>query len=419
MKNDESVALQQQESPIPEISVNFLPITTTTSSILGKLMPKSQQIDTTTTKQHLHLGEIFSSLLDSKFPQLKRHRDDDFNEDYNEISPDMLEIEMPVVGNEYAKNYQVDVDRLNNEINNMPRSDMTSEEDGSNKVSEGYVEISLMPETTTISEQSMEVTNNFQSSTDRETTFKNYLETTPPHSSISSSKIAIDMEGVESKLMNSYGYADDDRVTTGKPLEFYSHGKRNPMNVVIYLNSHGASRYQYHPRCKQVHTPKHDYDIFPEYTQIDSDEDLFFKNDPSIYVEKRNQLKRAADAGFFSSATSLTPAPRNSMSSLNFNTIRKPSFIERLESESSVERTERLNKGLGDLMKFIAVWAHVDKFVSDRARSIVKKLAYMSDDDYGDIVVGSPRKHSHANHAIEDREILKNSMAKIDNEPFT
>lgn len=408
MSDDESEkALQKSDVlsiGVPEISVNLLPITTITPtrypSILDVLMPKSQS-ETTTSKQYLHLGEIFS-LLDSKFPQLKRHQDVDYNEISNDPSADMVEIEMPVVGNEFARDFHVDVERLNNEINVHRGGGGGSEED---KVPEGYVEISIMPDTTTKTTAESVMTD-FQSST--EAISEEVFETSSSngHSEEFTSRKV--MEGIESKLMNSWGPEVD--FTTAKPLEFYSHGMKSPMSVTIIINSRkkGCNR---HPNCKQVHfVKKYDYDILPEYVPVDSDEDLFFKNEPNTYMEKRNQLKRAADGGFFGSDFSLTPAPRKPIQQLSmntFNTIRKPAFVERLESESSIERSERLNKGLGNLMKFVAVWAHVDKFVSERARSVVKKLAYMSDDDYGDIVA-SPR-----------RENLKNSLIKGDDEPFT
>lgn len=410
MSDDESEkALQHSDElsiGVPEISVNLLPITTITPtrspSILNMLIPKSPS-ETTTSRQYLRLGEIFS-LLDSKFPQLKRRHQDveDYNEISNDPSADMVEIEMPVVGNEFARDFHVDVERLNNEIN-VHRGG--SEED---KVPEGYVEISVMPDTTSTSTES--AVNDFQSPT--ETTFENIFETSSSHGhpeEFSSRSVVVD--GIESKLMNSWEPEGD--LTTTKPLEFYSNGQKSPMNVVIIINSRKNSRNR-HPNCKQVHfVKKYDYEILPEYIPVDSDEDLFFKNEPSTYMEKRNQLKRAADGGFFGSDFSLTPAPRKLMQgvSLNtFNAIKKPSFVERLENESSIERSERLNKGLGNLMKFIAVWAHVDKFVSERARSVVKKLAYMSDDDYGDIVA-SPRRKTDDN--------FKNALTKLDDEPFT
>jgi hypothetical protein len=407
--DDESAQLiQHQPIGVPEISVNLLPITTSTtrsSSILNKLISKAQSDAVTTTpkQQYLHIGEIFS-ILDSKFPQLRRK---DVDGD-NEIS-DMVEIEVPLVGNEFAKNYHVDVDRINNEIN----ADGESEEVSNKEIPEGYVEINIAPTTTTT--ESIEVTD-FQSPPAVEATFEDLFETTSSrsHPKDLSSR---DMESVESKLMDHWRHLENvgDDFITNRPNDFYLHGFKPRMSVSVYVNSRKKCCDQ-QSSCKQVRfSKKHDYDILPEYIPADSDEDLFFSSDPKVYFEQKNQLKsrRAADGGFFSSFTSLTPAPRNTMPSVNIPTsFKKPSFFERLEHESSIERTERVNKDLGNLMKFVAVWSHVDKFLSDRARSIVKKIAYLGDDDYTDNFVGSARKNNVA------KESVKNSIA-IDNEPFT
>jgi hypothetical protein len=433
VNHDESEALEQQKKSdifsigVPEISVN--PLTTTTvrsPSILSKLMAgktSGEKIATTTPKQYLHLAEIFS-LFNSKFPQLRRGDATDDNE-ISDTSADMIEIEVPLVGNEFARNFNVDAERINNEIN----VDKESDEDV-NEVPEGYVEISIMPSTTTET-QSKEITD-FQSFGDT-TTFENFFETSPSYShpteNPSHKSLSDDMEGVESKLMDHWNHLENvgDDFGTTQQTEFYTR-KHSPMTVTIVVNSQ-TSRCKNNPQCRQVNFAKHYYDIDRQYP-TDSDEDLFFKSEPSVYSEKRNQLKsrRAVDDGFFNFPR-LTPSDNNY---LNFPqpapvlrgnmppiNLKKPKWIEKIESESSLERSERVNKDLGNMMKLVAVWAHLDKFVSNRARSIVGKVAGFDDPPaFHGLLGASNPNESDCGDLREEIRKLKAVMPKKD-EPFT
>lgn len=429
MNHDESEALEQQKKSdifsigVPEISVNLLSSTTARSpSILNKLMAKSsgEKIATTTPKQYLHLTEIFS-LLNSKFPQLKRADATDDNE-ISETSADMIEIEVPLVGNEFARNFNVDVERINNEVNVHKESD----EDVNEAVPEGYVEISIMPATTTEA-QSTETTN-FQTPFGDTTTFESYFETSPSTSytkEVSSYKsLNNDMEGIESRLMDQWSHlhnVGDDFGKKNYQTEYFTRSKP-PMSVKIILDPK-ESRCKNNPKCRQVSFAKSNID---HQHSTDSDEDLFFETEPHVYFEKRNQLKsrRAADDGFFkfpllksidssqvnfpqpAPAPMPMPAPRMAQQTLAF---RKPEWIEKLERESSMERSERVNKNLGNMMKAVAIWAHFDKFLTDRARSMIKRVAF--DDDY-EPIVGSAHQRTHEN--IKLKEVSPKS-----NEPFT
>ncbi len=61
--------------------------------------------------------------------------------------------------------------------------------------------------------------------------------------------------------------------------------------------------------------------------------------------------------------------------------LRRPQFLERLDSESSVERAERMNDGLQRLMHFVTIMAQIDSFITSRARSTIKKLAHLYGQD--------------------------------------
>lgn len=423
--NHESEALEQQKKfdilpiGVPEISINLLtPTTMRSPSIFNKLMAgktSGEKIAATTPKQYLHLSEIFS-LFNSKFPQLKRKDAIDDNE-ISDTSADMIEIEVPLVGNEFARDYNVGVERINDEIYMHKESD---EDESVNVIPEGYVEISIMPATTTET-QSKEITD-FQTSFGDTTAFENYFQTSPspsyPTEISSYTSLNDDMEGVESKLMDQWNDDVGDDFGTTRQTEFYTR-KHSPMSVTIVVNGQ-TSRCRNNPQCRQVNFAKHSYNIDRQY-QTDSDEDLFFKSEPHVYSEKRNQLKsrRAADDGFFNNFPRLppadnnyfnfpqpAPAPRANMPLMNFQ---KPKWIERLENESSLERSERVNKGLGNMMKLVAIWAHLDKFVTGRARSILQKAAFMSDDGH---LLGS-------SNPSEYDEIKLAKVLPKSNEPFT
>lgn len=236
------------------------------------------------------------------------------------------------------------------------------------------------------------------------------------------------MEGVESKLMSHWHHLDDvhDDFNPTQKTEFYTR-KHSTMPVTIVVNGQ-KSRCKNNPRCRQVNfRSKNFYDIDREYP-TDSDEDLFFKSEPHVYSEKRNQLKsrRAADDGYFprlipdntlfNNFPQPAPIPKANMQLFN---LQKPKWIEKLETESSLERSERVNKDLGNLMKLVAVWAHLDKFVTGRARSVVQKIVNMDDPLQNNNLLGSSNPNADNCDDLRDEvRKLKELMPKKD-EPFT
>lgn len=71
--------------------------------------------------------------------------------------------------------------------------------------------------------------------------------------------------------------------------------------------------------------------------------------------------------------------------SLNFNQpqdlIKKPTWIQKIESETSAERHERVKNDLQKLMQFVSLMSHVDTYLVGRAKNAVKKFAMILDTD--------------------------------------
>jgi hypothetical protein len=346
--------------------------------------------------------------------------EDDMN---NEIEKgDVIEIEVPVIGSDFAR---------------MRKYRESSELEVNEDVeinAKGYAEIDILTTSTTTtsdllqteaeSDDTLTFLPDFQASPSDETGFKNDLETasqtefeissTTTKSAESATKSKTfdesDIQSVESKLMEQWKVPDTDIIDDDSfESEMYTirtQRPKFPFNVKIVVNNDDERKScKSKSSCQQVSFTRSKLrDIDPQYYSDYSDEDLSFQAANVRYSEKQNELRtrnarRAADdLGF------LTPAPRFQP----FQPIKKPGFIERLENESSLERSERLNKGLDDFMKFISIWAQVDRFVSDRARSTVQRLVHVTGDDYGDDFVGSRHRSSR-----------KESAKRTIDEPFT
>jgi hypothetical protein len=361
--------LTDESIGIPELSINLLPSATTfrTSSLLSKLLP----------------------IKDHFVP----HSDEELS---NNISNgDMIEIDIPVVGNEYIKSFD----------------DVLKENSYESDDEKGFVEINIIPTMTSTTEAPLTAFTELQTSetpqvlvkTSYETTTPEYVAQRTPHSLFAHT--VEDMHEIESKLMDHSRPAEyDDQEVIDDP--------KSPFNVKIVLNNEVSCKNK--RSCRQVRYSRN-HDIGRQYFINDSDEDFFFENEPEVYSEKRNQLKsrRAADDGFLG-GLSLTPAPRMGTKLNTFGGIKKPSFIERLEKETSLERSERVNKELGNLMKFITVWAHVDKFISDRAKSVVRKVAQVADEDFYEYtLLGAQKREKDSKNSI-----LKQPLT-VPDEPFT
>ncbi|CAG9801522.1 unnamed protein product [Chironomus riparius] len=450
MEQQKKSDLLQKAIDVPEIKINLLPTTTkTTSSILNKLLPHESL-----KKDELSLGIKRVTLLPpippfNNFIFMQQDKSDDKTEDVQRA--EMIEIEVPMIGKEYQRRMRerADVD-IEDTITNNAIADSNN----------NYVEINMMPTTSTTvpdtTEQSTFIPD-FQTFRNSETNPKSYHQTSSSsystindvssYSTLTTTDSIEDMHAIESKLMDQYHSSHNseenvdesliDKLTfeiqeahTDEPIYTSTHKKlqqKFPFNVKVVVNNEDQkTSCKNKQSCSQVNFSKKPLDIDQEYYKDDSDEDIFFKNELDMYNEKPNQLKsrRAADDGFYSpfnplntfNGFSLTPAPRFSGINNNFRMPnmpvmnRKPSFLERLENESSLEKSERVNKDLNNLMKFVAVWAHVDKFVSERARTAIKKLAYMTDEDYVDNFIVGSRKRVDNN---------LNTIAKNADEPFT
>jgi hypothetical protein len=394
--NGSDVAKEQQRSDMIHETIKFNRMPATSSIILNKLVPHETKDERNALKRM------------TLFPTLVTRVESDEITDRAEI----VEIEVPVIGSDFTRNGQDATVSDNNDDDDDDDAPSELEE-----THDGYVEINILPAKTTTIVSPTETTD-FRDND--ETTVESHQQTAPPHLGTS------DMHAIESRLVDQYRYNYEDNMIDDNEDEY--HSKDNnvveeikpkryafPFNVKILVNNDDQRRSCKGKRsCFQVNFAKSQqhHDIDREYLDEaadDDDDDLFFKSEPERAIQMKS--RRAADDGFFNSfnGISLTPAPRNSFASSNsMRALKKPSFIDRLETESSLERSERVNKDLSNLMKFVAVWAHVDKFVSDRARSVIRRLAYMADEDYGDYVVGSRRRENNLK-AIADNA----------DEPFT
>lgn len=437
---------QQQKSELfpkvidmPEIKLNLLPTTSkSTSSILNKLLPHdSPQKDEISSAFKRVLPSLPS--IDSVMFMQQDNTDDYTSADMQRA--EMIEIEVPVIGSEYIRRTRDKVNRMDYEYDS--NGDLIED-------SNGYYEINAFPATSSSSEPESAETTEYQTSSEPEAITKSFYQTPSSsfsttdtasyYSTLTSTESTQDMHAIESKLMDQYIHDqnsvendDDENLIDEHKQDILvdqqqsQHSQKQyqhefPFNVKVIVNNEDPKTSCKNKKsCSQVNfSTKTTHDIDQEYYKDDSDEDLFFESKTDFYSDKTNQVKsrRAADDGFFNAfnTLSLTPAPRfsglNPKINNNFRvpTPKKPSFLERLENESSLEKSERLNKDLNNLMKFIAVWSHVDKFVSDRARTTIKKLAYMTDEDYVDNYLVGSRKRNDKN---------LNMIAKNADEPFT
>lgn len=345
--------------------------------------------------------------------KLAESSEDDIN---NEIeNSDVIEIEVPVIGSDFGrtrKYYDRDEDN---------KLEVKADVDGST----GFAEIGIfttrsafdISQTETIRDNVVGFYDDFQTSPRDETTLKNTVEATTRTYDAETPQIDTtaapnreyhfaDIQSVESKLMEQWKAADSLMDDLGE-IEISTIKARRrpkyPFNVKIVVNNDEEKKScKSKSSCTQVSFSRaSNRDIDLQFYTDYSDEDLYFKTIDDPYNERPNELRsrnarRAAD-------DFLTPAPRGLP---QFRPLKKPEFIERLENESSIERSERINKNLDGLMKFVSVWAQVDKFLSDRARGAIKKIAYLTGDDYGDYSLGS-RKRTDGKRSL------------VDDDPFT
>lgn len=332
----------------------------------------------------------------------------------NEIeNSDVIEIKVPVIGSEYAR-FRHDQQPITN------KNQLVVNEISDN--SKGYAEVGIF---TTQPTSDLSTTDgvltfsvDFQTSSGDTTTSSSVIETTTQTvdaettssvgdeiiESTSNANPTEDIQSVESKLIEQWKAADsmtddflESELFTLKPRR----RPKFPFNVKIIVNNEDEKKScKSKTSCNQVRVSRsrHD-DIDPQFYIDYSDEDLYFQSEPNRYYDGPNELRARNARRANDDMSPFTPAPR-------FPPIRglkKPAFVERWENESSFERSERINKNLDGLMKFVAVWAHVDKFVSDRARSAISKLAYITGgDDYDDRILGSKKRNEMSKRTVDD-----------------
>lgn len=312
--------------------------------------------------------------------------EDDIN---NEIEKsDVIEIEVPVIGSEYMrKHHENQLEVVDNR--------------------KGYAEFDIFTTPSTFDLSTAEAERDdvltfsphSQGSPSQESTVESAIETTTTTTTDDDDAMTTkSIQSVESKLIEQW--RDDFPESEMFTMEQSRVHPKYPFNVKIVVNNEDEKKScRSKTSCSQVSfsRPKHDIDrqFYSDY----SDEDLLYRPEFDRYFEMANDLRprnarRAAD-------DMVTPAPRIPP----MRGLKKPSFIERMENESSLERSERINKNLDGLMRFISVWAQVDRFVSDRARSAIKRVAYLTGDDYDDMTLGSPKR--------------RKETKRMANEPFT
>lgn len=307
---------------------------------------------------------------------------------------DVIEIEVPVIGNEFMrKRKESDKEEADAEL--------ATSKDAQNPTEINIFVTSDLSVITTESHDILTFPTDVQTFDNDATSFENVIETTthaagtetlPAGDEATEESQTDDIQSVESKLMEQWK-ADDNMIDGSSESKMFTIQSRAypkyPFNVKIVVNNEDEWRScKSKTSCSQVSFARSkNTDIDPEFYVDYSDEDLFFKSEPDRYFKMANELRprnarRAADDMF-------TPAPRFPP----LRGIKKPSFLERLEQESSLERSERINKNIDGLMRFISVWAQVDRFVSDRTRGAIKRIAYLAgDDDYADDSLGSKQR---------------------------
>lgn len=354
-----------------------------------ELAPTKELLSTLSPPQ---IASFFKKLNLFTTPNEKSSESDDEN---NEIQHgDVIEIDVPVIGSfSKLRKYHSD----NNKIHTNEAAYKLKGYDESSFTTKQSFDISQTVDVMTF-------TPDFQKAPDDGMTLRNDIEITTQlidaetSSGIQHLKIESDFEyttedirSAQSKFMEQWKTADDmiDGSFESKIFTLQTQRRsKYPFNVKINVNNKdGKKSCRSKSSCSQVSRSRDNRDE-PQFLNEYSDEDLFVKSEPDQYFKRPNGL-RARSARRAADDMPITPAPRFPP----IRGIKKPSFIENLENESSLERSERINKNLDAFVRFISVWAQVDKFISDRARGAVKKLSYLSGDDYtDDFSLGSKRR---------------------------
>lgn len=331
---------------------------------------------------------------------------------------DVIEIEVPVIGSEFGRVAEVELDQYENRLNDsdsgvdndrflefdMLTMNSTEELQSSSTfftetTSELPQTIDEIIEETTIENKSHELATTERISTTTEWSrfeiVNSFDELMKSESQIVEQIVSLEeeIEHFEKKLIEIDDVVEDltfkiqpePEVTTIK-VTVLEDNKTIPevktTNVKIIVNKPDNKKScKNFTSCYQVQysKPKTTEATLIVKNEADLDESVEDLSSEYASDKHRNEMRsrnarKAADDDF------PTPAPRFNPLFRNIN-IKKPAFIEKLESETSVERTERVNTGIERLMRFVSVVAQVDSYVANRARSAFKKLAHVYGDD--------------------------------------
>ena len=331
---------------------------------------------------------------------------------------DVIEIEVPVIGSEYGRVAEVELDHYENRLND---SDPGVDRDTflefdmltMNSTDELQSSSTFFTETTTelpqtideiIEETTIETKSHELATTERVSTttewsrfeiVNSFDELMQAESQIVEQIVSLEeeIEHFEKKLIEIDDVVEDltfkiqpePEVTTSKVTvlednKMIPEVKATSVKIIVNKPDNKKSCKNF-TSCYQVQysKPKTTEATLIVKNEADLDESVEDLSSEYVSDKHRNEMRsrnarKAADDDF------PTPAPRFNPLFRNIN-IKKPAFIEKLESETSVERTERVNTGIERLMRFVSVVAQVDSYVANRARSAFKKLAHVYGDD--------------------------------------
>ena len=331
---------------------------------------------------------------------------------------DVIEIEVPVIGSEYGRVAEVELDHYENRLND---SDPGVDRDTflefdmltMNSTDELQSSSTFFTETTTelpqtideiIEETTIETKSHELATTERVSTttewsrfeiVNSFDELMEAESQIVEQidSLEEEIEHFEKKLIEIDDVVEDltfkiqpePEVTTSKVTvlednKMIPEVKATSVKIIVNKPDNKKSCKNF-TSCYQVQysKPKTTEATLIVKNEADLDESVEDLSSEYVSDKHRNEMRsrnarKAADDDF------PTPAPRFNPLFRNIN-IKKPAFIEKLESETSVERTERVNTGIERLMRFVSVVAQVDSYVANRARSAFKKLAHVYGDD--------------------------------------
>lgn len=337
---------------------------------------------------------------------------------------DVIEIEVPVIGSEYGRVADVELDHYENRLNDsnpVESRDTFLEFDllttkPNDKINLELATDTFLTETTTeflettdevfeestIENKSLELaTTERESTTSKWSRFEivnSFDELMEAENQIIDKFVSLEENIVqfEKKLIEIDDVVEDltfkihpePEVTTSKVTviednKTITEMKTTSVKIIVNKPDNKKSCKNF-TSCYQVQysRPKTTEATLLVKNEADLDESIEDLSSEYVSDKHKNEMRsrnarKAADDDF------PTPAPRLNPLFRNLN-IKKPAFIEKLESETSVERSERLNTGIERLMRFVSVVAQVDSYVSNRARSAFKKLAHVYGNDDGD-----------------------------------